>query len=71
MTSLRKCKLGETYEVVKIEGKPKTQKFLFSLGCSEGSLVTLISKIAGNYVIHVKDSRYAIDEKMAKAIWVK
>lgn len=71
MTSLTKCRLGETFEVGKVEGKTKTQKFLFSLGCSEGAAVTLISKIASSYVIHVKDSRYAIDDKMAKSIWVK
>lgn len=71
MTSLTKCKLGETFQVLKVEGKPKTQKFLFSLGCSEGASVTVISKIASSYVIHLRDSRYAIDDKMAKTIWVK
>jgi len=28
----------------------------------------LISILAGNYIISVKDSRYAIDRKMAQAI---
>lgn len=66
--TLTKAKLGERYIIKQVEGKPKTVKFLFSIGCFEGEEVTLISKLAGNYVINVKESRYAIDEKMAKSI---
>ncbi|PAB59941.1 ferrous iron transport protein A [Anaeromicrobium sediminis] len=68
---LSKAKLGETFIIEKVEGKEKIKKFLFSLGCFEGQQVTLISKLAGNYVINVKDSRYAIDEGMAKCITLK
>ncbi|MCT4594275.1 MAG: ferrous iron transport protein A [Anaeromicrobium sp.] len=65
---LSKAKVGETFTIEKVEGKEKIKKFLFSLGCFEGQEVTLISKLAGNYVINIKDSRYAIDEGMAKSI---
>lgn len=68
---LAKGKIGETYNVVNVGGKEKTKKFLFSLGCYEGEEITLISKLAGNYIINIKDSRYAIDEKMAKSIEVE
>ena len=51
-----------------VEGNDKTVNFLFTLGCFEGEEVTLISKLCGNYIINIKDSRYAIDEKMANAI---
>ncbi|MBM7557655.1 ferrous iron transport protein A [Halanaerobacter jeridensis] len=44
------------------------KKFLFTLGCYEGETVTLISILAENYVINVKDSRYSIDKNLAEAI---
>jgi ferrous iron transport protein A len=65
---LTKAKVGQTHEITKIEGKEKVQRFLFSLGCSEGEKITLISILAGNYVVNIKDGRYAIDEAMAKSI---
>ncbi|MCA0385590.1 MAG: ferrous iron transport protein A [Firmicutes bacterium] len=65
---LSKAKIGQTRSIAKVEGKEKVKKFLFSLGCSEGEEITLISILAGNYVVNIKDSRYALDESMAKAI---
>ena len=46
----------------------KVKKFLFTLGCFKGEEITLISKLAGNYIVIIKDSRYALDENMAKYI---
>ena len=65
---LSKVKMGETFMVKQVEGKEKVKKFLFTLGCFEGEEITLISKLAGNYIVIIKDSRYAIDESMAKVI---
>lgn len=65
---LSKVKVGQTKSIAKVEGKDKTKNFLFSLGCSEGEKITLISILAGNYIVNIKDSRYALDESMAKAI---
>lgn len=65
---LSKARIGDTYRVESVKGKEKIVKFLFTLGCYEGEEVTLISKLAGNYVLNIKDSRYAIDEGMAKGI---
>lgn len=42
--------------------------FLFTLGCYEGEAVTVISILAENYVITVKDARYSIDKDLAEAI---
>ena len=67
---LSKAKIGQRLNVISIDGKEKTKKFLFSLGCSEGEEITLISILAGNYVVNIKDSRYALDENMAKSIVV-
>ena len=65
---LSKAKLGDTYIIKQVEGKEKVKKFLFTLGCFEGEEITVISKLAGNYIVIIKDSRYAIDEGMAKVI---
>jgi len=68
---LSKGKIGKTFNVLDVGGKEKTKKFLFSLGCYEGEKITLISILAGNYVINIKDSRFAIDEGMAKQISIE
>ena len=65
---LTEIKQGHTGLIKSVLGSDKTKKFLFSLGCSEGEEITIISKLAGNYVVNIKDSRYAIDKKMAKLI---
>lgn len=65
---MTKASVGHQGKVVKIDGSEKIKKFLFSLGCYEGQEITLVSILAGNYVINIKDSRYAIDKKMAKSI---
>lgn len=44
------------------------KNFLLTLGCYEGETITLISILADNYVIAVKDARYSIDKDLAKAI---
>ncbi len=68
---LSKAKIGETFHIQSVVAKEKTKRFLFTLGCFEGEEITLISKLAGNYVVIIKDSRYALDESMAKFIEIK
>ncbi len=46
------------------------ENFLFTLGCYVGEKVTIISQLAGNYIITVKDARYSIDSELAAAIFV-
>ncbi len=65
---LSKVKAGHKAQIKTVSGNDKICKFLFSLGCSEGEEITLISVLAGNYIVSIKDSRYAIDKNMAKAI---
>lgn len=69
--SLLKAKVGYTGKVKSVSGDQKTKKFLFTLGCSEGEEITLVSVLAGNYIVGIKDSRYAIDKKMADTIEVE
>lgn len=46
------------------------QDFLFTLGCYEGETITLISILAGQYVIVVKDARYSINQELAECILI-
>lgn len=44
--------------------------FLFSLGCYEGELITVISHLKGGCVVSIKDGRYNIDNQLAEAILI-
>ncbi|AHM57809.1 Fe2+ transport system protein A (plasmid) [Peptoclostridium acidaminophilum DSM 3953] len=66
--SLFRAEPGNVRQVKNVSGSEKVKKFLFTLGCSEGEEITLVSVLAGNYIISLKDCRYAIDKNMAKAI---
>jgi ferrous iron transport protein A len=48
----------------------EVRSFLFTLGCYEGQIVTVISALGGTLIIRVKDARYSIDEPMARTIVV-
>jgi len=61
--------MNKTYIIKEVQTRDKDmENFLFTLGCYEGEEVTVISKLAGNFVISVKDARYSIDSDLAKAI---
>jgi len=61
---------GQVNKVKKIGGKDETRKFLASLGLVVGSDVTVITKMAGNLIVNIKDSRIAISQEMATKIYV-
>ena len=69
--SLSKGKLNTTYTVNGVNTDYEDiREFLFTLGCYPGEKVTIISKLASNYIISVKDARYSIDEDLANAIMI-
>lgn len=61
---------GESNTIKKIGGKGDTKRFLESLGFVIGDIVTVVSKIGGNMIVNVKDSRVAIGKDMANKILV-
>lgn len=65
---LNKIKPGDKGIIEEVRGSEKVRNFLQTLGCSKGEEITLISVLAGNFIINIKDSRYAIDSSIAKAI---
>lgn len=62
--------LGESNSIKKINGKDEVKRFLESLGFTVGANVTVISKLGGNIIVSVKDTRVAIDKTMANRIMI-
>ena len=70
MMPLSMAKSGEVNVIQKVGGKEETRLFLEKLGLVVGSPVTVISVIAGNLIVNIKDSRVAIGKEMANKIMV-
>ena len=61
---------GEENIIRKLGGSRELKKHLEDLGFVPGGRVTVISAIAGNLIVRVKDSRVAISKEMAGKIFV-
>lgn len=70
MMPLTLAKPGETVTIRKITGKDELRQHLAELGFVVDSTVTVVSKIAGNLILQVKDSRIALDRSMANRIMI-
>lgn len=67
--NLAQGRINTEYTIKDIDTNDEEIKdFLFTLGCYEGESISLISILADNYVITVKDARYSIDKDLAEAI---
>lgn len=70
MMPLSMVKSGEANIIKKVGGKEETRKFLENLGFVAGGMVTVITKVGGNLIVNIKDSRVAIGKDMANKIMV-
>lgn len=70
MMPLTYADMGSELTIVKIGGKPETRAHLENLGFVVGGNVKIISSIAGNLIVNVKESRVAISKEMASKIMV-
>ncbi len=70
MMPLTLANTGEEALIQKIGGNPDTRRFLENLGFVTGSVVTVVSEIAGNVIVSIKDSRIAVSKEMAQKIMV-
>ena len=70
MMPLSMAKTGETVTIRKITGKDEVRQHLAELGFVVDGTVTVVSEIAGNLILQVKDSRIALDRTMANRIMV-
>ncbi len=72
LENLSQGKVNKEYIITDIKSNDEEmKKFLFSLGCYQGEVITLISILGDTYIIKIKDGRYSIDKQLATAIRVK
>ena len=67
---LSMASVGEKHRILRINGKDEVRIHLAELGFIQGVEVTVISRIAGNMILSVKDSRIALDQTLANRIQV-
>ena len=70
MMPLTMARPGETVTIRKITGKDEIRQHLAELGFVVDSDVTVVSEIAGNLILQVKDSRVALDKTIANRIMI-
>ena len=61
---------GMENTVKRVTGKDEIRRFLASLGFVEGGTVPVITEVAGNLIVNVKDTRVALDRAMASRIMI-
>lgn len=61
---------GEENIIRKVGGSPEVKQHLENLGFVAGGTVIVISRIGGNVIVNVKESRVAISEGLAQKVMV-
>lgn len=67
---LTMVKPGETVTIRKITGKDEVRQHLAELGFVVDGSVTVVSEIAGNLILQVKESRIALDRTLANRVMI-
>ena len=67
---LTMAKPGETVTIRKITGKDEVRQHLAELGFVVDGSVTVVSEIAGNLILQVKESRSALDRTLANRVMI-
>lgn len=70
MMPLTLAKPGEENTVRKIGGSPEVKKHLENLGFVAGSNVIIVTEMAGNLVVKVKEARVAVSRELAQKIMI-
>ena len=61
---------GENVTIRRITGRDELRLHLAELGFVVGETVTVVSRMGGNMIVQVKDSRIALNRDMANRILV-
>ncbi len=61
---------GDSVVIGKITGQDEVRQHLAELGFVVGERVTVVSKMGGNLICAVKDSRIALSQAMAMRVMV-
>lgn len=67
---LTMAKAGETVTIRKITGRDEVRQHLAELGFVVDTSVTVVSELAGNLILQVKDTRIALDKTMAMRVMI-
>ena len=70
MLPLTMAKPGTSYVILKITGRDEVRQHLAELGFVVEAQVVVVSGIAGNLIVQVKQSRVALDRALANRIMV-
>lgn len=70
MMPLTFADIGEENIIQRIGGNPGVKKHLENLGFVVGGNVTVITALAGNVIVNVKEARVAISKEMAQKIFI-
>ena len=62
--------VGEESVIKRIGGSPEVRQHLEDLGFVVGVKVSIVSKLADNFIVNFKGSRIAIDGSLGKDIFV-
>ena len=61
---------GSCYTIMRVTGSGAVRAHLNSMGFNPGTQIMVISKLSGNVILAVKDTRVAINEEQARHILV-
>lgn len=70
MMPLTLANIGEENMIKKVGGSPEVRAHLENLGFVAGGNVTVITTMAGNIIVNVKEARIAISKEMAQKIMI-
>ena len=70
MMPLTMARPGDCYDPQDHHGRDEVRQHLAELGFVVNSDVTVVSQLAGNLILQVKDSRVALDKTMANRIMI-
>ena len=62
--------IGEENMIKRIGGNAEVRAHLQNLGFVCGAVVTVVSSMAGNLIVNVKNARIAISKEMAQKIYI-
>ena len=62
--------VNEENVIKKVSGKQDVKKHLEDMGFVVGAVVNIVSKVNGNLIVNVKDTKVALDSELASKIMV-
>ena len=70
MMPLPFANIGEENLIRRVGGTPEVKKHLENLGFVPGTPVTIVNTLNGNIIVRVRETRVALDGKMAEKIMI-